>query len=250
MIWIGAALAVDFGPALVPVGSTVSLEHTTHFELDLDVLLWGTRSKQRVERAHDEALELVRQADGFEVTWTRNHHRTIEPGYQHDRDLPGLGQRVRSVQGEVPGAPAELAAIVGQLRVFDDLEDLRALLGPALAVGQRVPAGPLFGGMITEVPGVPEVRGSLVFRGIEGVGDAALGRFDVELELTANGVDPRGATVATVVHGTGVLELQVRSGLTTRFDLDGTVAVEATRAGLQTTGTGAFKVRTQFGYSP
>lgn len=250
MIWIGIAWAVGFGPAQVPVGSTVSMEHTTAFELDLDVSLWGTRSDRRVERAHEERAQLVKLADGFEVTWTQNHHRTDEPGYHHDRELPVVGQTFRRGGGPIPGASEEAAGIVRQLRVFEDLQALRALLGGDLQVGDRVPAGPLFGGMIREVPGEPVVQGSLVFRGVEQVEGFALGRFDVELELTAEGLDPRGANVVTTVHGTGQLDVRVQSGLTTRFDLDGTVGVTATRTGLQTRGTGSFRVRTRFGYSP
>jgi hypothetical protein len=211
VIAVMSALAVEFGSGVVPVGATVTLEHNTRFELGLDVALFGTRSQQRVERVHDEVAVLRRLPDGFEVTWSVNRHRAVEPGHEHDRVLPVLDGPYRSVGGVVDGATEEAAAIVGQLSVFEDLAALRALLGSELEPGDRVPAGPLFAGMITEVPGDPDVQGSLVFRGLDGTG--AVGRFDVELELTATGVGPRAATVHTVVEGAGVLEVQVPVGL-------------------------------------
>ncbi len=235
------AWAIHLGDATLPEGTRVRSEHVTTLDLTLDVTLLGTHREREVIRRHEQTSELRVTDDGLQLTWSENRHRALEPGHQHDRVLPVVGHTYRMHDGEVSrtdgGVPTdEERAIVGQVQLPEQLKGIRSMLGTP-STGDVLPAGPMFAGVLDEAPGTPElVDGTLTLEGVR-EGDA---HFAVELRLRSEDTDEKHTRIVTEAVATGRLVVDVATGRTERFALQGTVAVTADRPGLETRGQGTF----------
>ncbi len=242
MILLALALAVPLGPGDLPVGTTLRSDHTTALDLDLDVRLLGRPQPRSLIRRHHQVSELTAASNGLHVRWTTHQHRALEPGHAHDRILPVVGptyrldgDRVSRLDGIAPSE--EEVAIVRQVQLPGQLRAIREALGEDPEPGDVLPAPSLFAGILDDAPGEPElVGGTLRFERVE----EGRAHFAVDLHLRSTGRDDKGTTIVTDAQGQGELVVDVASGRTTRLALAGTVAVEAHRADLDTTGAGTF----------
>ncbi|MCA9572879.1 MAG: hypothetical protein KC656_33810, partial [Myxococcales bacterium] len=223
-------------------GAVVRSDHTTTLDLTLTVRLLGTTTERPIVRRHHQTSTTTVEGGGLRIAWSTNRHQALEPGHAHDLELPVVGptwrlegERVTRVDGE-PVDP-EAAAIVRQMRLPAQLTGIRAMLGDDPSIGDVLPAGSMFAGVLDDAPGEPElIAGTLRLVEIDG-GKA---RFAVDLDLRSQGTDAKGTAIRTDARAAGELLVAVDTGLTERFALEGTVEVLATRTDLRTTGSGRF----------
>lgn len=230
------------GPATLPEGKPFRVRHETTLHLPLQVRLAGTLPYVRpVERQHLEEFSIVHEAGSLLATWHVDRQRILEPGFEADRALPVVGRTYR-VRGEritrEDGSQPDDAELdtVRQLAFAEQQQAIRAMLGDRPAVGDVLPAGPVFAGILDPAPGDPELIAGQIHYAHAEEGRA---HFTVTLHLRSVG-DERGASVQTDLHLHGELVVRERSGLTERLSLQGELVVEARRPGLQTTGRGTY----------
>lgn len=229
----------------MPVGAGVRVEsaHATAFELTIRAALLGRTIE--VGKQHDQVSEIdVRTSDAsgpvrVELVWHRNHQTDHGPEGARSFDLPvaGRGYLVDRAAGSVTprsGAATdeEVSIARSASELFAQLDALRAMIPTReLAIGDVMPTGPLFAGLIRDAPGSPVAIGTLT---VATIVDGVM-TLDLDVTIESQGELQPGVWAELRAPLSGVVDVAVATGWTTRLEVAGPVYMtgHASRFGLR-----------------
>lgn len=232
------ALAGSLGMPTAAVGDHVESAHRTALSLTLDVRTGGRVVPVSLGKTHDQRSDLrvldLAAGPQLRITWTHNHQADHGPDGSRDFDLPVHGRtyvvhrREARVLHEGTPARADEAAIALQAAdVFDLQRTLRDMWADApLEIGHRVPAGPMFGGLMRDAPGTPTVDGWLTLRALRDIDGVRCAELDLTLSLSASGDLEPGVHADITADLSGTVVVEVDRGWTRSLSVRGPVRLD------------------------